>query len=215
MDGIETLTATFDHLVVGAARLEDGVAWVAERLGVEPRPGGEHVALGTHNALLRLGAAAYLEVIAIKPGGATPATPRWFGLDDPATAARLAERPRLLTWVARTADIDAAARDWPLSIVRSMSRGDFRWRFTFGDRRELAYDGLAPALIQWEEPQPTERLPEDGLALVSLEGVHPQAAAIRGRLSALGLDGAIGLRSGPARSLRATISTPAGIAVLD
>ncbi len=40
-----------DHIVIGAASLEAGVAWVEQRLGVKPVPGGQHVAMGTHNAL--------------------------------------------------------------------------------------------------------------------------------------------------------------------
>jgi hypothetical protein len=48
-----------DHIVVAAARLEHGVEWIAQRLGVEPQPGGKHVAMGTHNALLKLGPRAY------------------------------------------------------------------------------------------------------------------------------------------------------------
>ena len=38
-----------------------------QRTGVAPQPGGKHVAMGTHNALLRLGERVYLEIIAIDP----------------------------------------------------------------------------------------------------------------------------------------------------
>ena len=74
--------AELDHLVVAAANLAAGIAFVAELTGVTPQPGGKHVAMGTHNALMRLGERAYLEVIAIDPDGATPPRPRWFDLDD-------------------------------------------------------------------------------------------------------------------------------------
>ena len=46
-----------DHLVVVAPDLRQGCDWVEERLGVRPQPGGKHVAMGTHNALLSLGRA--------------------------------------------------------------------------------------------------------------------------------------------------------------
>ncbi len=51
-----------DHLVVAAASLEQGVDWIEDKLGTRPQPGGRHVAMGTHNALLRLGARLYLEL---------------------------------------------------------------------------------------------------------------------------------------------------------
>ena len=62
-----------DHLIVGAATLADGIEYVAGITGVTPHPGGKHVAMGTHNALLRLGERVFLEVIAIDPDGAKPA----------------------------------------------------------------------------------------------------------------------------------------------
>ena len=38
---------------------------------MRPRRGGKHVAMGTHNSLLRLGDGVYLEVIAIDPDNLT------------------------------------------------------------------------------------------------------------------------------------------------
>ena len=43
--------ATFDHLVVAAATLADGIEYFAATTGATPHPGGKHVAMGTHNAL--------------------------------------------------------------------------------------------------------------------------------------------------------------------
>ena len=57
------MNVELDHLVIVADSLEQGAAWCASTLGVEPGPGGRHALMGTHNRLLRLGgalAAAYL-----------------------------------------------------------------------------------------------------------------------------------------------------------
>jgi hypothetical protein len=76
------LACEFDHLIIGAHTLEQGAAFIEALLGVQPQAGGRHVAMGTHNRVLKLGARAYLEVIAIDPAAAAPSRPRWFGLDD-------------------------------------------------------------------------------------------------------------------------------------
>ena len=61
--------AQLDHLILAATTLADGIEFVADITGATPQPGGKHVAMGTHNALLRLGDRVYLEIIAIDPDG--------------------------------------------------------------------------------------------------------------------------------------------------
>ena len=57
---------TLDHLVVAAATLADGIEYFAQVAGVTAQPGGKHVAMGTHNALVRLSARTFSD-IAIDP----------------------------------------------------------------------------------------------------------------------------------------------------
>jgi hypothetical protein len=213
--------AAIDHLVVAAADLELGAAWLEDRLGVPLTPGGKHAAMSTHNRLLKLGPKRYLELIAIDPAAPNPGRARWFGLDDPALRARIAERPRLIHWVACCADLEAAsaACPEPLGDILDLSRGDFRWRITVPADGHLPGDGLLPSLIQWQSPaHPAEPMPDRGCTLMKLEGFHPEPTRIRGALAALGLKEALALYATEAEeapSLVAYLKTPKGLMEVD
>lgn len=206
-----------DHLVVTAATLQAGMDWVEQKLGVSmaPRIGGEHVRLGTHNALLSLGPGFYLEVIAIDPDAPAPQRARWFGLDRLAADAP----PRLAHWVARTGDIHAAAQAATIKpgLVEEMSRGSLRWLITIAADGALQCGGAMPSLIQWQaEPHPAAALPDLGCRLERLELEHPRARQVEQALDAIALrDGRIALRTAPAPRLAATIMTPRGARTLD
>ncbi|MGZ5045704.1 MAG: VOC family protein [Usitatibacter sp.] len=162
----------FDHLVVAARTLEEGAAWVEDKLGVVPVPGGKHLAMGTHNRLLRVGPREFLEVIAIDPQAAPPARPRWFDLDAPSMRERLARGPALIHWVARTADLERALEGYPEPVeILSFSRGPYRWRMGVPRDGHLpGGDGVVPTLIQWEGGlHPAEALPEAGCRLVGFD----------------------------------------------
>lgn len=90
-----------DHLLWAVPELEEGRRRLAERTGVEAALGGRHPGVGTHNALLDLGDERYLEIIAPDP---TQSEASGLGL-----LVAEVESPRLLTWCARTRDVDALA----------------------------------------------------------------------------------------------------------
>lgn len=205
-----------DHLVVVTEELRQGCDWVEERLGVRPQPGGKHVAMGTHNALLALGKRFYLEVIAIDSEGVKPGRPRWFDLDEPRMRAALAEGPYLAHWVARTGDIDAAAARIPdLGVPTTMSRGDLTWRITIPADGHRPGRGLVPTLIQWPGVQhPTDRMPDSGCRLVAVAGEHPEPALVRAELATLGLSETMKVTYGKSPRLAAMIRTARGIATL-
>jgi len=205
-----------DHLVVGALSLAQGCDWIEQVLGVRPQPGGQHVAMGTHNALLHLGPRFYLEVIAVDPDGSRPSRPRWFDLDEPRMKAALSEGPQLMHWVARTADIAAAASRLPdLGVVTPMTRGDFAWRITIPDDGHRPGRGLVPTLIQWSDARhPTDRMPDSGLRLAAIAGEHPEPATVRAQLAALGLSDTLKVTYAKSPRLAAMIRTPRGVATL-
>ncbi len=206
---------TFDHLVIGAARLAKGVDWVADRLGAALSPGGSHPRMGTHNRLTALGPARFLEVIAIDPAAEPPPRPRWFALDDPAQKARLERRPRLLTWVAATDDIEASlarasAAGAELGRPVEMTRGDLTWLISIRDDGALAEGGTLPALIQWSDrAHPAGAMTDLGLRLERLELRHPEPTRLDAVLQAIGADALTTIVRAKAPSLRALLRTPA------
>jgi len=209
------LTSVIDHLVVTAGSREAGGAWITEVLGVAPRRGGDHPRMGTHNALIRLGEALYLEVIAVNPAAVQPSRARWFGLDRLAASAP----PWLATWIVRTTDIDAVAAQasLPLGPIEDMMRDSLMWRITIPDDGCMPLNGAAPSLIQWSgTDHPAAALPDVGCELESLEIRLRDVNLVRALLREIAFDGPVALlpaESGRPR-LTARIRTPEGPRVL-
>lgn len=204
----------FDHLVVAARTLEEGVAWIESQAGVPMGPGGRHAAMSTHNRLLSLGPGRFLEVIAVDPEAPAPGRARWFELDTPETAARLARGPALVHWVVRADDVPAAiaATGAAGCEILALSRGDFRWRIGVPASGRLSLGGVAPTVIRWDGAHPCERLPDAGCRLESLVLGHGEAPALLRRLHAAGLPRDEPIEaSADAAGLRARIRTPRGI----
>ncbi|MBI4997997.1 MAG: VOC family protein [Rhodocyclales bacterium] len=203
-----------DHLVVTAPSLAAGAAFVRAALGVAPSPGGEHARMGTHNLLLRLGESTYLEVIAANPAAPRPARPRWFALDTLAGDAR----PTLATWVARSADIRAAAEvaTERLGAIEQMSRGALDWLITVPADGSMPLEGIAPALIEWHtDAHPASRLDDHGLSLKKLELHHPEPERVERLLKSLAIDGPVVVeKSAMTARLVAHIGTPQGMRIL-
>jgi hypothetical protein len=224
--GSVTLASFLDHVVVAADTLERGVQWCEATLGVTPARGGDHAIMGTHNRLLRIATPqyprAYLEIIAVNAAAPPPARRRWFDLDDPSLRHQVHQHPRLVHFVANTADATAALKALTrigidrgplLTAQRATPTGVLRWQISVRrDGQRLFYGGL-PTLIQWGEVHPADTLPESGLALQSLHVCHPRAADLRAAHNAIGLQG-VTLGEG-APNLMATLATPKGAVTLE
>lgn len=198
-----------DHLVYAAPALEPAVADLERRFGVRAIPGGRHPDEGTWNAIIPLGPAVYLELVAPDPSQPSPSRPRWFGIDT-------LPEPRLVTWAAKSSGLEelvVAARrvGLPLGPVRSGSRRRpdgtvLTWRLT--DPLTLVADGIVPFFIDWgATPHPAGAAPPDA-TLVGLRGEHPGGDRIAAQLLHLGVGLEVSLRPEPA--LIATLETPQG-----
>ena len=180
-----------DHLVLAARTLSEGVDWCETTLGLRPEAGGQHLFMGTHNRVFSIASPAfpraYFEIIAIDPSLPAPKRARWFGLDDPALQRALVAGPRLLSWVARSADIAATHATMLAAGIdcggvetaeRATPRGLLRWRINLrADGRRLL-GGAAPALIGWGDTHPTDSMPSSGIELKTMRlGGWPEALA--------------------------------------
>lgn len=182
--------SSIDHLVMVAATLESGVQYVEDLLGVKMQQGGKHKKMGTHNCLLKLGDNIYLEVIAIDPQAPKPQRARWFGLDNISTL----KRPKLVTWAARTENIEAATKVSGIEheTIQQMSRGDLEWLLAVPDEGDLPFDGVAPMLIEWKNNMhPCDNLEEKGCRLLKIEGFHADINGINTMLTAIGFGGSV------------------------
>ena len=184
-----------DHIVVAARTLDEGAAWCEATLDALPVEGGRHATMGTHNRLLGLGPGGYgrmyLEIIALDPAAPPPARARWFDLDSPALQAAIAASPRLVHWVARSNDVDAAIAALRASghdpgdavaAERMTAHGLLRWRISLRADGRRPAGGAVPLMIEWGAEHPSDRLPESGVSVarVTLGGVADNVAALLG-----------------------------------
>ncbi len=201
------LLSRVDHLVYATPDLDRGIAELEKLLGVRATPGGQHLGLGTRNALIALGPYTYIEIIAPDPAQPAPSTPRRFGIDD-------LKSSRLVTWAAKGTDLeklraDAAQNGVALGKVQSGGRRrpdgvQLSWQSTASQ----AGDGIVPFIIDWgQSPHPAQSAAK-GATLISLRAEHPDATNVQRMLQQLGLE--VHVTSGSRPALVATIDSPRG-----
>jgi hypothetical protein len=203
--------AAVDHLLLGVADLDQGIGWVEKMTGVKAVMGGSHPGVGTRNALLSLGDRQYLEIIAPDPAQ----TAYNFQID-----LRKLSGPRLITWAAATADINAIAKNaheagyqlfGPCDGSRVRPDGKvLKWK-TLGVMNELGVEGIEPIpfFIEWarDSLHPSQDSPK-GCELRSFEIEHPDPASLMDALRKLGVEANVKQASNA--RLKATLKTPNG-----
>lgn len=207
-----------DHFAIGAANLDQGVTAMEAKLGVTVPRGGKHDAMSTHNCVMQAGNESFFELIAIDPDApADPGRTRWFTLDDPATQARLAERPRALCWVVGTDDLDGVIAASPVDLgeVVLFTRGDRSWRLTVPKDGSLPMGGLLPAFIEWSPgPHPSTGQQDLGVRLEKVQLSHPDPEQLTALLTTLQVDHLADVHKGE-MGLSFAMQTPKGNVVLD
>jgi hypothetical protein len=175
-----------DHIVLGVADLDHGIAEMQRRTGVRAARGGSHPGRGTHNALMSLGPGIYLEIIAPDPSQTTP--PQGFDM--------LASLERLtpIGWAVATDDAPALRSDLADTGIKAgplrpgartlPGGGTLNWvSFGLPDAPELA-----PFFIAWGQGarHPSTTAP-GGCRLGTLALASPDSARLAAIVDRLGL----------------------------
>lgn len=197
-----------DHIVYAVPDLDQGVADIEKRLGVRATAGGRHESTGSHNALLGLGGATYLEIIAPDPTNPNPPHPRAFNLDQNGG-------PRLAGWAIRSNAIDedvarSRAEGYDPGPVNDLSRRRpdgvlLEWRLT---RSGAGGEFTLPFVIDWGEAQHPSTTSPQGAVLQRVIVEHPDPERIRKALAALGVEAEV--REAPEPALVAVIQSAGG-----
>ena len=201
-----------DHLLLGIADLNSGIAWLEERTGVKAILGGSHPGAGTRNALASLGNQQYIEIISIDP--AQQQVGIMAGLVKNLAA------PRLIMWAAATTDIAAISKKaqvagYNIEGPNAGSRvkpdgGALNWK-TLNIVNDFGC--LIPFFIEWGAGivHPSDDCPK-GCALQVLEMEHPEPDSAQKMLRELGVEASV--KRGGKPLLRAVLKTPNGIVEL-
>ena len=176
---------TIDHLIWAAPDLDPAIAGIEALSGVRARLGGAHPGRGTRNALIALGPASYLEILA--PDPEQNLTGRFGG-----QLLRL-EGPRLIGVMLASSDLERANSvydaagvecEGPFDAERRAPDGrTLRWRLLMPTNPP--WGECTPMLIDWmDTPNPATTAP-DGCRLLGHEIGHPDGARLHSMCRAL------------------------------
>jgi hypothetical protein len=185
------ITTAVDHIRVGVADLDYGIARLEHLTGVRPVRGGSHPGVGTHNALFSLGDTQYLELIAPDPAQRQSTVP---------SELRTLIEPRVIAWIARTLNIKSSADvalkagyrlDGPTERSRVRPDGKcLTWKL-FRVLNTLGRDGVEPIpeFIEWdpESLHPSQDSPK-GCKLHAFDIEYPQPPTVTTALKNLGIE---------------------------
>lgn len=206
---------TLDHLTVIAPTLAEGVAHVRDSLDLDVPFGQRHGYMGSHNHLLQLGDAVYLEIVALDPEGTPPGRARWFGLDDRKQVRRdWDDGCRLRGWVARTDRIDDVLKGREAIFGRKVGLPMDAPVFDFSipDDGSLPWGGAAPSIIDRRGmARSMASIADLGARLRGFSLEHPQAEELGALLQELGTERGPVVSHGPKLRYRAQIETPGGL----
>jgi hypothetical protein len=196
-----------DHVILGVNDLQRGIEELERLTGVRAVYGGAHPGRGTHNALISLGGAQYLEILAPNPedAGSTP----WIGQLETLTALTP------VGWAARSHDLAALQQSLKSQGVET---GEIRpgarnrpdgTRLAWKTLDLPAPSPLLPFFIEWDagSAHPSETTPK-GCRLTGFSLHDPAPDALRKPLQAAGLG--VEVREAKEAGIRISLACPKG-----
>lgn len=201
-----------DHLTIVAPSLAEGVAHVRACLDLDVPFGQRHVYMGTHNHLLQLGDAVYLEIVALDPDGINPGRRRWFGLDDRRKVrADWEQGRRLRGWVARVDGIDAVLAGREHVFGEKVALGG-AFDFSIPVDGSLPLDGAMPSIIDRRgKARSMATIPDLGARLRYFSLEHPEPERVTALYREIAIERAPTVTLGPMLRYRAEVETPSGL----
>lgn len=199
-----------DHFMFAVTDLDRGVEWATDLFGTAPAYGGEHVGLGTRNALLSLGD-TYLELIAPDP---TQNLDNNFG----GRLAALAKHG-LVTWAAQgdLALVKAALMEsgvvstGPVRTQRKTKEGELlQWDLLFPSGH--SFGTRLPFFIDWLDCDHPSCSNPVGADQAKLELQDPESEALAELFKTLGIDVPVAVGE---PSLAVRIATARGEIILE
>jgi hypothetical protein len=202
------IPAAVDHVLLAVSDLQAGMKQFEDLTGVRAQIGGQHPGRGTQNALVSLGGATYLEIIA--PNPADSAGPRMVGEFAPfATLTPYG-------WAVRSEDMDAladslGARQVPHGAIRPGARvrpdgARLEWRTLTVEEPASPF---IPFFIQWgafsAHPATTSPM---GCTLRELRFEAPDPDELRDRFARLDIVASV--TGGPEPAMRVRLDCPSG-----
>jgi len=191
------------------ASLDEGMEWAADTFGVPAAYGGEHVGLGTRNALLSLGS-TYLEIIAPDPAQSLEGNPgsQYANLTSGGIVTWAAEGD--LIAIAQALKPAGISTQGPNRTQRKTESGDLLvWDLLFPIGSP--HGGRMPFFIDWLEcANPKDTNPVGG-EFRTLAITSPAADDLADALRSIDLD--VTVSPGPP-ALSVTIDSPRGEVVL-
>ena len=203
----EEVPQLLDHILLGCADLERGIAFVEERTGVKAAFGGVHPGRGTQNALLSLGELHYFEIIAPDP--------KQSG-DEHASRLQKLASPELIGWAIHPGSLQEFASRLAKAGVETQGPTPGSRKRPDGKTLEWATlalkddgDGAMPFSIEWSKGtvHPSAEAPK-GCSIEKFWVESPKREYLSKQFAAMGV--AIDVTQGEKTRLRAKIKGPKG-----
>lgn len=209
---MKAISRIVDHLVYCVPNLEKGIDELSEKLGVRAVIGGKHIYQGTKNALIKIGAKCYLEILAVDEENLTITGERWMGID-------LISEAKLTRWSTNILNLNedrkiVADYNSKLAQFKEGSRltpdgQQLQWVMS----TPLAEPEVEPVpfLLDWSKSavHPTDALEDSCQLLDLIIGLPAQASSVKDCL--LKLAAPIKLIESAEPKISAIISSPKGI----